>query len=76
MLNDVNTKSQVTVKSAGCISWAWLLQMVFILLKAIGVTNVATWTWAQVFIPAYVIVGFYVLIILISFIISLFSNRY
>lgn len=67
---------KVVYKGFGCISWAWLLQMVFIALKAIGVTNVATWTWAQVFIPAYVIVGIYVLIILVSIIITLFSTRY
>lgn len=64
-------------KGIGCISWAWLLQMVFIALKAIGVTNVATWTWAQVFIPAYIIVGWYILVFIIAFIITtMFTNKY
>lgn len=67
---------KIVYKGIGCISWAWLLQMVFIALKAIGVTNVATWTWTQVFIPAYVIVGLYVLVIIIAFIITMFTNKY
>ena len=67
---------KVVYRGISCISWAWLLQMVFIALKAIGVTNVAQWSWAQVFIPAYVIVGWYVLVILIAFIITMFTNKY
>lgn len=50
-----------------------LLQVAFIVLKLCKVIN---WSWWLVFMPTFVDIGAFVIILLISIVVSIIKNRY
>lgn len=65
-----------TTKSWGCMTPIYvIIQAVFIILKAAGVTNIATWTWATVFIPTYIFGGILLVWLIICIILYLIASR-
>ena len=45
-----------------------VLQVIFIVLKLTGIGNFANWSWWKVFIPTWIGIGIFLLVILIAFI--------
>jgi hypothetical protein len=66
-----------TNRSWGCLTPIYvIIQAVFIILKAAGVTNIATWSWGTVFIPTYIFGGILLIWLIICVILYLISDRY
>lgn len=64
-------------RSWGCLTPIYvIIQAVFIILKAAGVTNIATWSWGTVFIPTYIFGGILLIWLIICVILYLISDRY
>lgn len=56
----------------GGISFAWLLTIVFIILKLVGVIS---WSWVWVFAPIWIPIAYWVVLLLIVTIIANIVNR-
>lgn len=71
------TESSNTRFSWGCMTPIYvIIQAVFIILKAAGVTNIASWSWGTVFIPTYIFGGVLLVWLIICIMIYLIADRY
>ena len=62
--------------SSGGIGILGMIQVVFIILKLLGVSPVATWSWGLVLLPLWIELGLIVLILIISAIFIGITKKY
>jgi hypothetical protein len=63
-------------QSSGGIGILMVIQIVFIVLKLLGVAPVATWSWVLVLLPLWIDLGLIVLILIISAIFIGITKKY
>ena len=62
--------------SSGGIGILGIIQAVFIILKLLGISPVATWSWGLVLLPLWIELGLIVLILIISAIFIGITKKY
>lgn len=62
--------------SSGGIGILGIIQVVFIILKLLGIAPVATWAWSVVLIPLWIELGLIALILIISAIFIGITKKY
>lgn len=62
--------------SSGGIGILTVIQVVFIILKLLGIAPVATWGWTVVLIPLWINLGLIAVILIISVIYLIITKKY
>ena len=69
-----NSDSRGSSAAGGGTSILTVLQVIFIVLKVAGIGNFAEWSWWKVFIPTWIGLGLFVLVVLITIIVLVIKD--